>query len=122
MTTETITATEVAPKVNFIEFFKEKARNHNISINDVIIRCAYKAIHAKAENNEEVFYGLLRKAFTPGQRASHRPCPYWTVALAVNPTFWILRGTYNKTYIAMFEPEELEAIRKLIQSLDHRKI
>lgn len=69
---------------DFITEYKTLARNKNISIQDVIARCLYKAIKAKNPNKKEVFLGLLRRAFTPGAIRPHRPIPYWTLWLSLN--------------------------------------
>lgn len=66
---------------NFIQEYKTKARNKEVTITNVIERCAYKAIKAKNPNKKEVFIGLLRRSFTPGSIKSHRPHPFYKVEL-----------------------------------------
>lgn len=66
----------------FIEAFKNKARNKEISSADILIRCIYKAVKAKGENKEEIVTGLIKKAFTAAAVKSHRPHPYHAVHLA----------------------------------------
>lgn len=66
---------------NFITQYKTLARNKNISIQDVIARCLYKAVKAKNPNKKEVLIGLLRRSFTPGAVRAHRPYPFYKVEL-----------------------------------------
>ena len=66
---------------DFITEYKTLARNKNISIQDVIARCLYKAVKAKNPNKKEVLIGLLRKSFSPGAIKAHRPYPFHKVAL-----------------------------------------
>lgn len=65
----------------FIEAFKDKARNKQISSADILARCLYKAVKAKGENKEEIATGLIKKAFTEASIKPHRPHPYHAVHL-----------------------------------------
>lgn len=79
----------------FIEQFKTKARNKNLTRADMFSLCVYKAVRAKSENKKAVLYGLLRKAFTPGEVCAHRPHPYWTVRLVEAEIRYELRSGYK---------------------------
>lgn len=51
----------------FITEFKTKAHNKNLTSEDMLMLCAYRAIKAKSPNKKEIFQYFARKAFSPKQ-------------------------------------------------------
>ena len=115
----------------FIETFKNKARNKQLTGLDFLARCYYKAATAKGENKEEILKGLVRKHYTPGAIKPHRPHPYHS---AINTRFYLLGSVragrrwsdeekkfveHNGTLLGLpaetlTTPEELATIRELL--------
>lgn len=61
---------------NFNEFWKNKANNKQIEVEDMVSLCILKTIKAKSENKKEVLTYYLGKAFSPGKICQHRSHPF----------------------------------------------
>lgn len=66
----------------FIEIFKSKAHQKDITAADMIALCIYKTITVKTENKAEVLKYFLKKTFTKGNIKPHRPHPYYAISIA----------------------------------------
>lgn len=66
----------------FIEIWKNKAKNKEITAKDTVAYCILKTIAAKSENKEEVLKYYLGRAFSAGKIAQHRHHPFSAVHLA----------------------------------------
>jgi len=63
----------------FIETFKTKAKNKNITAADIIALCIYKTMKAKSEDKAIILKYYLTKSFTPGKICAHRQYPYQAI-------------------------------------------
>lgn len=76
---------------NFIETFKNRARNKNVTAADMLARCAVKAITSKADDKCGVFINLVRRSFSPGKIKQHRNHPYLALRQIGYDLAWQLR-------------------------------
>jgi len=63
----------------FIETFKTKAKNKNITAADIIALCIYKTMKAKSEDKPTILKHFLTKSFTAGKVCAHRQYPYQAI-------------------------------------------
>lgn len=63
----------------FIEVWKNKAKNKDISAKDTVAYCILRTIVAKSESKEEVLKYYLGRAFSAGRIAQHRRHQYSAV-------------------------------------------
>jgi len=63
----------------FIETFKTKAKNKNITAADIIALCIYKTMKAKSEDKATILKHFLTKSFTAGKVCAHRQYPYQAI-------------------------------------------
>lgn len=93
---------------DYIKIWKEKANNKDISASDMVTYCALKAIKAKAENKEELFFIFLNKSFTP-----HKQNGYAARKLASRNAKAYLKfhdKVLGVKYSEIFETEEERAL------------
>ena len=69
---------------NFIETFKNKAKNKTLTSADMIAHRIYKTVKAKSENKEVILNALIKKAFTAGAMNGSRTHPYQAVDISVS--------------------------------------
>lgn len=91
---------------DFITEYKTLANKKNITLQDVIARCLYKAVKAKNPNKKEVFIGMLRRSFSPGSIRQHRPYPYHTVYSSIRWMRYRLRTLALNMELKSFLTEE----------------
>ena len=69
---------------NFIETFKNKAKNKTLTSADMIAHRIYKTVKAKSKNKEVILNALIKKAFTAGAMNGSRTHPYQAVDISVS--------------------------------------
>lgn len=68
---------------NFIETFKAKAKNKNLSSADMLALCIYKTIMAKNEDKAIILKYYLKKSFSAGKVCQHRTHSYQAISESV---------------------------------------